>query len=64
MNLVKETRCIEREATIGRARVQSTEAESSAAPTRPALDHGNPPVDPAVWLIPSTSSANAEEGLW
>jgi hypothetical protein len=61
---VKEAHHVEREATLGRGGVQSIEAESSAAPTGQAPNHGNPPVDPTVWLLPSTSSANADAGPW
>jgi hypothetical protein len=59
---VKKACCTEREATLARGSIQSTEAESSAVPTRPAPDHGNPPINPAMRLRPSTSSANADKG--
>jgi hypothetical protein len=59
---VKEAHQVEREATLGRGSIQSTKAESSTALTGPAPNHGNPPVDPAVRLLLSTSSANVDEG--
>jgi hypothetical protein len=59
---MKEACRAEREATLGRGTIQSTEAESSTAPIGPAPDHGNPPVDPTVRLLPSTSSANVDDG--
>jgi hypothetical protein len=43
--------------------VASREAESSAAPTVLGPGQGNLPVDPAVRLLPSTSSANTDEVL-
>jgi hypothetical protein len=58
---VKEARCMEREATLGRGGAKSTKAKLSAAPTESAPNHGNPLVNPATRLLPSTSSANADK---
>jgi hypothetical protein len=58
---VKEARRREREVTRCRGGVQSTKVRPSAAPAEPALDQGNPPVDPTTWLLSSASSANADE---
>jgi hypothetical protein len=58
---VKEVQRVEREATWGGGGIQAIEAGSSAAPTEPALNQGNPPIDPATWLVSSTSSASADK---
>jgi hypothetical protein len=58
---VKEARCMEREAIRGLGGVQSTEAGSSTIQVEPALDQGNPPVNPATQLLSSASSSNADE---
>jgi hypothetical protein len=57
---VKEARRAEMEVTLGRGSVRCT--ESRAVLTRPAPDHGNPPIDPTVQLLPSMSSANTDKG--
>jgi hypothetical protein len=63
VELVKEAQRVEREATRGGGGVQSTEAGSKSALVEPARDQGNPPVGPAMQLLSSASSANADEVL-
>jgi hypothetical protein len=58
---VREARLVERVAALGKDGGQSMEAESCAARTEPAPRQRNPPVDPAVWLLPSASSVNTDE---